>query len=132
MAIRQRHPTVYTENERRVILLKSHVVGEFICVAVGATVVGSINLLAPDGTEFSKGAQHGYFAFGGSTVLFLFQPGTVAFDGDLIVNSMQVRWGCLEHDTSMHRSRLRVHCHLDKLIHYYAPRCPAMPMSCSL
>jgi len=29
----------------------------------------------------------GYFAFGGSTTLLLFPPGTVAFDEDLIANS---------------------------------------------
>ena len=40
--------------------------------------------------EWHKGADrpHGDFQFGGSTVLLLFRPGRVAFDGALLRNSM--------------------------------------------
>ena len=89
MAIRQRHPTVFTENERRVTVLTAPAVGVFAAVAVGATVVGSINLLAADGAALEKGAEHGFFAFGGSTVVLLFQPGAVVWDADLLDNSAQ-------------------------------------------
>ena len=31
--------------------------------------------------------EHGYFAFGGSTILLLFQNGRISFDKDLLDNS---------------------------------------------
>jgi phosphatidylserine decarboxylase len=34
-----------------------------------------------------RGCELGYFAFGGSTVLVIFQKNTIKFDQDLIVNS---------------------------------------------
>lgn len=48
---------------------------------------------------YRKGEEHGYFAFGGSTCLILFQPNTMQFDADLLENSVKpletlvkVRW----------------------------------------
>jgi phosphatidylserine decarboxylase len=34
-----------------------------------------------------RGDEWGYFGFGGSTVLLVFEPGKVAFDADLRANS---------------------------------------------
>jgi phosphatidylserine decarboxylase len=34
-----------------------------------------------------RGDELGYFAFGGSTILLIFQAGTITFDADLLVNS---------------------------------------------
>jgi len=39
------------------------------------------------GSLVSRFDEHGYFAFGGSTVLILFEPGRIAFDSDLKHNS---------------------------------------------
>jgi phosphatidylserine decarboxylase len=36
--------------------------------------------------------EHGYFAFGGSTILLLFQKNKITFDPDLVENSSK----CLE------------------------------------
>ena len=47
--------------------------GPVMVVAVGATVVGSIHFTAGVGTHLNKGDELGFFAFGGSTVLTLFQ-----------------------------------------------------------
>ena len=47
--------------------------GTVMVVAVGATVVGSILFTKGVGATVSKGEELGYFAFGGSTVLTLFQ-----------------------------------------------------------
>jgi len=41
------------------------------------------------GKQVKKFDPHGYFAFGGSTTLVLFQPGVIAFDTDLLRNSDQ-------------------------------------------
>ncbi len=47
--------------------------GTVMLVAVGATIVGSIHHLSEPGAFVKKGQEHGFFAFGGSTVLLLFQ-----------------------------------------------------------
>jgi len=41
------------------------------------------------GKQRKKFDPQGYFAFGGSTTLVLFQPGVIAFDNDLLRNSDQ-------------------------------------------
>jgi len=106
IAIR-RNVDVYTKNKRVVCPIETKEFGLVILVAVGATMVGSINFVecacAKDklpkgarscvdgacvaGREVKKFDEHGYFAFGGSTTLILFQPGTIAFDADLMANS---------------------------------------------
>jgi len=63
------------------------VFGNVMIVAVGATMVGSINICQPPTTEVKKGDINGYFTFGGSTVLLFFEPNTIVFDQDLIENS---------------------------------------------
>ena len=87
IAIRQPRPCVYTSNKRVVDVLVSPAFGVFALVAVGATAVGSIKMTAPVGVEVDKGAEHGVFAFGGSTVLVLLQEGAASFDADLVANS---------------------------------------------
>jgi phosphatidylserine decarboxylase len=87
MAVRQAAPDVFCANKREVVLVHTRHFGAVAMVCVGATVVGSINIVLPDGAFAAKGACHGFFAFGGSTVLTIFQPGAVAFDADLLVNS---------------------------------------------
>lgn len=49
-------------------------------------VVGSIRWTVEVGSFLPKGAEAGYFAFGGSTVVLLFQAGAVAWDADLVEN----------------------------------------------
>jgi len=39
------------------------------------------------GRELKKFDPHGYFAFGGSTVLLLFKPGSIELDSDLLANT---------------------------------------------
>ncbi len=77
----------YTENKRCITNLYSEHFGHVLMICVGAAMVGSIVLTTTCGQHVIKGEEHGYFAFGGSTVLLLFQKGTINFDQDLIVNS---------------------------------------------
>jgi phosphatidylserine decarboxylase len=83
IAIRRQNPDVYTENKREVWLIRTRRFGLVALIAVGATIVGSINTVIPEGSFARKGDSHGYFAFGGSTTLVLFQRGTVGWDADL-------------------------------------------------
>jgi len=103
IAIR-RNVDVYTRNKRVICPIMTKEFGRVLVIAVGATMVGSINFvdsadkketdprkLIEDesivGKEIKKFDQHGYFAFGGSTTLVLFKPGTIVFDEDLMHNS---------------------------------------------
>jgi phosphatidylserine decarboxylase len=78
---------VYTENKRVVCPVDSPEFGLVTFVAIGATMVGSICFTTSPGQTIVKGDEHGYFAFGGSTVLVLFPPGAIEFDQDLLINS---------------------------------------------
>ncbi|HZE16927.1 MAG TPA: phosphatidylserine decarboxylase, partial [Mycobacterium sp.] len=44
-------------------------------VPVGMAQVASVNLTAVEQTQLAKGQQFGYFQFGGSDIVILFQPG---------------------------------------------------------
>ena len=55
-----------------------------IHVEVGALLVGSIVQHRPDGGPCRRGAEKGYFQFGGSTVLVLFKPGVLVMDPDIV------------------------------------------------
>jgi len=75
---------IFTENKREVYEIETERFGKMILVAVGATAVGSIQCLVQEGESFVKGDEHGYFAFGGSTVLMLFRRGTIVLNEDLV------------------------------------------------
>jgi len=78
---------VYIENKRTLAVIDSDHFGEILYIAVGATLVGSINFTRTPGETIKRGEEMGYFAFGGSTVLILFQAGRITFEEDLIINS---------------------------------------------
>jgi len=91
IAIRAPIPDVYGENKREVCVLHSPVFGTALLVAVGATCVGSIHVMEGQSgvSSLKKGEEHGYFSFGGSTVLLLLQRGSITFDADLLANSLK-------------------------------------------
>jgi phosphatidylserine decarboxylase len=74
---------VFSVNQREVIELESEEFGKVILIAVGAAMVGSIVTLKRDDGDVVKGEQHGYFQFGGSTLLLIFEQGRISFDADL-------------------------------------------------
>ncbi len=53
-------------------------------IEVGATNVGSIHQTFTPQEPYAKGDEKGYFSFGGSSLVLLFQPGTIQFDQDLL------------------------------------------------
>ena len=57
---------------------------------IGATCVGSIHQTFTPGQSVEKGEEKGYFAFGGSSTLLMFEPGTVTLSDDLLKTSNQV------------------------------------------
>jgi phosphatidylserine decarboxylase len=56
-------------------------------VEIGATNVGSIQQCFSPGKEVVKGEEKGFFSFGGSCVITVFEKGRIAFDKDLIEQS---------------------------------------------
>ncbi|KAL6074010.1 Phosphatidylserine decarboxylase proenzyme 2 [Balamuthia mandrillaris] len=89
VAINRANINVFGDNKRVISELFSEQFGEVCYVSVGATLVGSIILTTEEGQEVHKGDEHGYFAFGGSTIILLFQKGTMEWDPELIANSQK-------------------------------------------
>ncbi|EGG14945.1 Phosphatidylserine decarboxylase proenzyme 2 precursor [Cavenderia fasciculata] len=87
VAVNQEDIDVYTENKRAYTIVQSEEFGQVIFIAVGATMVGSINVSVAENQKVQKGDEFGWFSFGGSTILLLFAPNTIEFDKDLLVNS---------------------------------------------
>ncbi|KAI4201670.1 MAG: hypothetical protein LQ346_002121 [Caloplaca aetnensis] len=78
---------VYGENVRYIVPIDSVAHGRVIVVCVGAMMVGSTVITRKEGERVSRAEELGYFKFGGSTILLLFEPGTMRFDEDLTDNS---------------------------------------------
>jgi phosphatidylserine decarboxylase len=97
IALRQL-PAVWGRNYRQWCLIETHSMGTVLQIEVGATVVGSIVQQQPAGGPCARGAEKGYFAMGGSTVLVVLPPDRVAIDEDILSYSRQgietlVRYG---------------------------------------
>ena len=80
-------PKTFWENKRQVTLLKNDQLGTVALIEVGATCVGSIRQAYVPGQLVSKGTEKGYFQFGGSTVLTLFEKNKVRLCDDLLEQS---------------------------------------------
>lgn len=78
---------IFGLNRRAVVVLDTPAFGRMYLVAIGATMVGSIIFTVTEGQAVRRGDELGYFAFGGSTLVCLFEPGRAIFDEDLITNS---------------------------------------------
>ncbi|EEQ90919.2 phosphatidylserine decarboxylase [Blastomyces dermatitidis ER-3] len=79
---------VYGENVRIIVPIDSVEHGRVMVICVGAMMVGSTVITAEGGQKVARGDELGYFKFGGSTLLVLFEPGKIAFDSDLVGNSL--------------------------------------------
>jgi phosphatidylserine decarboxylase len=86
IALRQKLAYLWT-NKRTLTALKTERFGTVLCLEIGATCVGTIAQTFRPGVAVAKGAEKGYFAFGGSSTLTLFQPGVVKLEDDLITHS---------------------------------------------
>ena len=86
LALRQQLSYLW-QNKRTITELVTADFGTVICMEIGATCVGSIHQTFTPGKPVKKGAEKGYFAFGGSSTLLLFEPGTVTLASDLIESS---------------------------------------------
>jgi len=89
LALRQKISYLW-ENKRTFTELVTDNFGTVICMEIGATCVGSIHQTYQAGQAVKKGDEKGYFAFGGSSTLLMFEPGTMTFASDLTDSSAKV------------------------------------------
>ncbi|MFA5250727.1 MAG: archaetidylserine decarboxylase [Parachlamydiales bacterium] len=76
-------PETLWENKRCLIELETELFGRVLAVAIGAALVSSIQTTYEPGIVYPKGAEMGYFAFGGSTLVLLFLKNKVLFKDEL-------------------------------------------------
>ncbi len=77
---------VFGENKRSTTLIETEYFGTVAFVEVGAFGVGSIVNTRCSG-HVEKMEEKGYFKFGGSTVILVFEPDRIRFCEDLVANS---------------------------------------------
>ncbi len=77
-------------NKRVCTRVASGAFGEVVMLEVGATCVGGIVQTYNPGAV-GKGDEKGYFHFGGSMTILLFEPGRVVFDADLLEHAAEGR-----------------------------------------
>jgi len=83
----KKRPTIFWENKRYVTRVCTQTLGEIAFLEVGATCVGSVVHTSKPGQILHTGDEKGYFRFGGSSVITLFEPGRMRFSDDLLEHS---------------------------------------------
>ncbi|MDO4283082.1 MAG: phosphatidylserine decarboxylase [Clostridia bacterium] len=76
---------VFSRNSREISKLKTKNFGEVLYIEVGALLVGKIKNYHQ--AKFKRGEEKGFFEFGGSTIILLFQENKLKIDDDIIQNS---------------------------------------------
>ena len=79
---------IFIENERYVSILETNHFGKLAYIEVGATMVGKI-VQSHDLKTFNRGEEKGYFEFGGSCLVMLFEKDKIELDHDLVENSLK-------------------------------------------
>lgn len=80
----RRNLGIFWENKRYLTQIKTEHLGSVLFLEIGATCVGGVVHTHVPGQYAEKGAEKGYFQFGGSSVITLFEPGTVELAEDLL------------------------------------------------
>lgn len=82
---------ILATNKRVLTKLETESCGTVLLLEVGATCVGGICQTYEPDTAVAKGDEKGYFRFGGSSTIVIFEPGRIVFDDDLAEHSNQHR-----------------------------------------
>ncbi len=77
---------IFFINKREYVIISTEQFGKVIMAEVGATMVGSI-VQTYNSNAVTKGEEKGYFKFGGSTVVLLFEEDKIHIDDDLLINT---------------------------------------------
>ncbi len=76
--------SIFWQNKRYLSFICDSMVGKVACFLIGATCVGSVKISAPLPTHVKKGEEMGYFRFGGSSVLTIYEKNSVILADDLL------------------------------------------------
>ena len=87
ISLNKKFTEVFSQNKKEICKLKTTDRGEILIIPVGATMVGSLNSTFESDSLVKKGEEMGYFAFGGSSVVLLFNSNSFELDTDLIENT---------------------------------------------
>ena len=79
---------IFCLNKREFTIISNPLFGDVVMTEVGATMVGSI-VQTFTGNYVKKGAEKGFFKFGGSTVVLLFEKNKILIDDDLLTNTLK-------------------------------------------
>lgn len=82
---------ILATNKRALTILETESLGRVLLLEIGATCVGGICQTYAENSNVAKGDEKGYFRFGGSSTITIFEPGRVLFDDDLLESSEQQR-----------------------------------------
>lgn len=80
----RRNIHIFTENKRAVSRIESEHFGTVVMLEVGATCVGSFDYTFAPGEQVEKGAEKGFFKFGGSSTVTLFERNRIQLADDLV------------------------------------------------
>lgn len=80
----RRNVKIFCENKRSYTLVESENFGQVLYMEVGATNVGSIHQTYTPQSDVKKGDEKGYFSFGASSLVLLFEKDRIRLDEDLI------------------------------------------------
>jgi phosphatidylserine decarboxylase len=75
--------TYQFNQERGLVVIDSPEVGLVAVLPIGMAYVSSVNLTTEVGAELRKGDQFGYFMFGGSDIVMVFQDRNVVLDAEV-------------------------------------------------
>ncbi len=75
-------------NKMEFAIISNPLFGDVVMAEVGATMVGSI-VQSYTGNFVKKGEEKGYFKFGGSSVVLLFEKNKIRIDEDLLINTFK-------------------------------------------
>ncbi len=75
---------IFTQNKRCLCILDSKHFGKVLFLEIGATNVGSIHETYQPNRFYPRGVEKGYFSFGASALIILFEPGKISLDADLV------------------------------------------------
>lgn len=87
----RRNIHILARNRRALSEIRSGQFGLVLMLEIGATNVGSFAYTYTPGKPVRKGDEKGYFKFGGSSLMTLFEPGRIMLDQDLLDVSKQGR-----------------------------------------
>jgi phosphatidylserine decarboxylase len=85
----KRNIRIFTQNKRTVCMLETTYFGKVVFLEIGAAGVGLIHQTYTPYQFCPKGSEKGYFSFGASALILLFQPNRLKLCADLIRESRE-------------------------------------------